>query len=72
MALRRCLRRSGQLLPPPSSLVSSCDRFGKNFPLLFQVEKAISRLIVGDFFSEMVSRQPPGVLLSLFSLFACY
>ncbi|KAL0663186.1 hypothetical protein Bca4012_100023 [Brassica carinata] len=45
VALHRCLRRSGQLLPPPSSLVSSCDRFGKNFPLLFQVEKAISRLI---------------------------
>ncbi|KAF3560059.1 hypothetical protein F2Q69_00010997 [Brassica cretica] len=47
------------LLPPPSSLVSSFGCYGKNFPHLFQVEKTILRHIVKDFFSVMVSRQPP-------------
>ncbi|CAF1699224.1 hypothetical protein Bca4012_001532 [Brassica carinata] len=41
VALRRCLRRSGQLLPPPSSLVSSCDRFGDLAPLFLKLQKEV-------------------------------
>ncbi|KAF3524818.1 hypothetical protein F2Q69_00049653 [Brassica cretica] len=43
VALRRCLRRSGQLLPPPSSLVSSCDRFGALAPLFLKLQKEVGR-----------------------------
>ncbi|KAL0718467.1 hypothetical protein Bca4012_067789 [Brassica carinata] len=50
------------------SPVSSCDCFGKNFLLLFQVEKAIRGSSSGTSFWVIVPQQPPGVSLD-FDLF---
>ncbi|KAF2612874.1 hypothetical protein F2Q70_00011518 [Brassica cretica] len=55
----RCLRHSGQFAASTINPVSSSGCFGKKFPHFFQVENAISRLIVGSFFSAMNSQQRP-------------
>ncbi|KAF3520188.1 hypothetical protein DY000_02061902 [Brassica cretica] len=71
VALRRCLRRSGQLLPPPSSLVSSCDRFGALAPLFLKLQKEVGRCPLPLLDSQSKAWQLLEIVMSGLDFTAC-